>query len=163
MTDAEGRPDKSELLAAFDGVVKREQEKAMERRAAPVARRTHVIVVVLCVLSWGGLAYTWLAKPAWLFLPDAGARLTPQEQETRLRFGMYLERERVLDFRATYHRLPSRLAEAGDVEPGIEYQASGDSSFVVSAMVRDSLLTLNESQKPDELLRPTGIVLPRPR
>jgi hypothetical protein len=43
------------------------------------------------------------------------------------------------------------------VEEGIEYTLVGASSFVVSAVVRDSLLTLNESQNAEELLKPTGI------
>ncbi len=161
-SEEEQQPDKSQLLAAFDGVVNREREKALESRSRPVARRTHIVVLVLCVISWGTLAYTWLAKPAWLFGPDASATISPREKETRLRFGMYLERERVLDFRRNKHRLPSGLEEAGDVEQGIEYQVSGDSSFVVSAMVGGVLLTLNESQRADDLLKPTGVGPPRP-
>lgn len=156
-------PDKRQLLEAFDGVVNRERVKALESRSLPLARRTHGIMLVVCVLAWGALAYVWLAKPAWLFPGDAAASLSPAEKETRLRFGMYLERERVLDFRKRYHRLPSALAEAGSVEAGIEYSKSGDSTFVVSAMVHDSLLTLNESQNADELLRPTGIRASNPR
>lgn len=155
--------DKRELLEAFDGVVTRERERARESNLRPVARRTHTAVLALCILSWGALAYTWLAKPAWLFPPDPAASRTPSEREARLRFGLYLERERVLEFRATHRRLPATLAEAGDVEEGIEYTVSGDSTFVVSAMVRDSLLTLNESQSADQLLKPVGIAAARPR
>ena len=157
------RPEKQELLAAFDGVVNREREKAVERRSLPVARRTHAAVLVVCLLSWGALVYTWVAKPEWLFPRDQSASPSAAEREARLRFGMYLERERVLDFRATHHRLPASLADAGDVEEGIKYVASGDSTFVVSAVVRDSLLTLNESQSADELLKPTGITPSRAR
>ncbi len=129
----------------------------------PVARRTHAAVLVACILSWGALAYTWLAKPGWLFPSDPSASRTPAEREAELRFGVYLERERVLDFRATHHRLPVTLAEAGDVEEGVEYTVSGDSTFVVSAMVRDSLLTLNESQSADDFLKTTGITPSRAR
>jgi hypothetical protein len=150
-------PEKRQLLDAFDGVVSREREKAVERSSLPVARRTHTAVIVICVLSWGALAYTWLARPAWLFPPDPSTQLTPSQRELRLRFGMYLERERVLDFWATHKRLPRNLAEVGDVEAGIDYMVSGESTFVVSALVRDSVLTLNESQSADDLLRPAGL------
>jgi hypothetical protein len=156
-------PEKRQLLDAFEGVVSREREKALERRSLPVARRTHAAVIVVCVLSWGALAYTWLARPAWLFPPDPATRLTPSQRESRLRFGMYLERERVLDFRASHKRLPRNLAEIGDVEAGIDYMVSGESTFVVSALVRDSVLTLNESQSADELLRPAGLKPSRTR
>ena len=76
---------------------------------------------------------------------------------------MYLERERVLDYLSSHRRLPRSLAEAGDVEAGVEYTVSGESTFVVSAMVGDTLLTLNESQPADELLKPAGISPARPR
>jgi len=156
-------PDKGELLKAFDQVVDRERERAVERVSLPVQRRTHVVVAAICVLSWGALAYTWIGKPAWLFPPDPSANRTPAELETQLRFGLYLSRERVLDYWTEHRRLPATLADAGDVETGIEYTISGDSSFVVSAMLGDSLLTLNESQPADDLLKPTGINPGRPR
>jgi hypothetical protein len=156
-------PRKGELLDAFDGVVNRERERALERRSLPVARRTHAAMIVVCVLAWGALAYTWLVQPEWLFPTNQSTALSPRERESRLRFAMYLERERVLDYLATHRRLPASLAEAGDVEEGVEYAVLGDSTFVVSATVRDSLLTLNESQPAEELLRPTGIAPSRPR
>lgn len=152
-----GTPDKRELLAAFDGVVNRERERAVERRSLPVARRTGAVVLVVCILAWGGLAYTWLGKPAWLFPADPVTGLTEPEKEARLRFGLYLQRERVLDFLATHRRLPASLSEAGDVEAGVEYLVSGDSTFLVSILVRDSVITLNESQPADELLKPAGL------
>jgi hypothetical protein len=156
-------PGKRELLEAFDGVLNRERERAVEGRSLPLARRTHPALIVICVLSWAALAYIWLGRPEWLFPGDPAASLSPVARESRLRFGMYLERERVLDYRASHHRLPANLAEAGDVEEGIEYTVRGDSSFVVSALVRGSLLTLNESQSAEELLKPTGIRPSRPR
>ena len=156
-------PRKGELLDAFDGVVNRERERALERRSLPVARRTHAAMIVVCILSWGALAYTWLAQPEWLFPTDQSVALSPVEKESRLRFAMYLERERVLDYLSSHRRLPKTLAEAGDVEAGVEYAVSGESTFVVSAMVRDTLLTLNESQRADELLKPAGISPARPR
>lgn len=162
----EGDPlpnDKRELLEAFEGVVSREREKIVASRSLPMARRTHVLVLILCALSWFSLAYVWLARPQWLFPDDPTAALGPAEREARQRFAIYLERERVLDFRATHHRLPSSLAEAGDVEAGVDYAVSGDSTFVVSAMIRDSLLTLNESQAADDLLKPAGLSPSRPK
>jgi hypothetical protein len=161
--DAPAASDKSQLLEAFDGVVNREREKAVQSRSLPMARRTHTAVLVLCIVAWGTLAYVWLAKPDWLFPPDPASQLSPAERESRLRFGMFLERERVLDFRATHGRLPANLAEAGDVEEGIDYTATGESTFVVSATVRDSVLTLNESERADELLKQAGVAPSRPR
>jgi hypothetical protein len=150
-------PDKRELLEAFDQVVDRERERAVERGSLPMRRRTHLLVAALCVLAWGALAYTWIGKPAWLFPTDPAANLSPAELDRQLRFGLYLSRERVLDYWVEHRRLPATLAEAGDVEAGVEYTISGDSTFVVSVLIRDSLLTLNESQPADDLLKPTGI------
>lgn len=155
--------EKRELLEAFDQVVNRERDRAVERVSLPMQRRTSLIVAALCVLSWGALAYAWIGKPAWLFSSDPAASRTPAELEAELRFGLYLSRERILDYRATHRRLPATLAEAGDVERGVEYTISGDSTFVVSVMLGDSLVTLNESQPADDLLEPTGIIAPKPR
>ena len=150
-------PDKRELLAAFDGVVNRERERAVEQRSLPQVRKTHAAVLIICAIAWGSLAYTWLAQPAWLFPDDQAGAISAAQRDDRLRFAIYLERERVLDFRATHRRLPATLAEAGDVEDGVEYVVSGDSTFVVSAMVGDSLITLNESESADQLLKPAGL------
>lgn len=150
--------DKRELIEAFDQVVNRERERAVERVSLPVRRRTHIVVVVLCLLSWGALAYTWIGKPAWLFPADPAAGRSLAERESERRFALYLSRERILEYWTLNRRLPATLAEAGDVEPEVEYMISGDSTFVVTVMVGDSLLTLNESQSADELLKPTGLV-----
>ncbi|HEU5219850.1 MAG TPA: hypothetical protein VFU23_14415 [Gemmatimonadales bacterium] len=158
-----GSPGKDDLLEAFDGVVNRERERAVASRSLPLARRTHWVAIVLCVVAWGALAYIWIGRPAWLFGGDPAASPSRAEKETRIRFGLYLERERVLDYRASHHRLPGSLEEAGDVETGVDYAVTSDSTFVVSAMLRDSLITLNESQSADELLKPTGIAAARPR
>jgi hypothetical protein len=155
-------PDKRELLDAFDKVVNRERERAVERVSLPTARRTPVVVAALGVLAWVALAYVWLAQPAWLFSAGAVSERTAAEQESDLRFGLYLSRERVLDFWEEHRRLPATLAEAGDVEAGVEYTVSGDSTFAVSVLLGDSLHTLNESQSALPLLEPTGI-RPTPR
>lgn len=152
--------EKRELLEAFDQVVNRERDRAVERVSLPLRRRTSLLVAALCVLTWGALAYTWFGKPAWLFPPDPAASRTAGELEAELRFALYLSRERILDYWAANRRLPATLAEAGDVEQGVEYTISGDSTFVVSVMLGDSLVTLNESQSAEELLKPTGIVPP---
>lgn len=155
--DPEEPKDKRELLAAFDQVVNREHVRAVERASKPLARRTSLAIAVVCVFAWGGLAYTWIAKPAWLFPKDPWADMTPQAKEHELRFAIYLERERVLDFRKQNGRLPSTLAEAGPLEQGVEYVVTGDSTFVISGEINGVQLRLAENEPAEELLKPTGI------
>jgi hypothetical protein len=159
-SDAAEPGDKRELVEAFDKVVNRERERVVESASVPQARRTGAIVVVLCVLAWGGLAYTWFAKPAWLFPPDPSKTVTPQQREAALRFGIYLERERVLLFLKRHGHLPKTLAEAGVVEEGVEYVVSGDSTFVVTGGIGNQQFRLNESESAEELLQGTGVKPP---
>lgn len=160
--DEPNAPDKRDLLAAYDQVVEREREKARTTDTPARRRRTSAAIVVLCVVSWGWLGYTWLARPAWLFAPDQGTPRTAAEQEATLRFGMYLEAERVRDHLELNHRLPESLGEAGDLEEGVEYQITGDSTFVLTGAMGATSLRLASSDDIQEFLKPTGMK-PAPR
>lgn len=158
--DEPAPPDKRDLLAAFDQVVDREREKAQAVSQPARLRRNSVAIIALGVISWGWLGYTWLARPTWLFAPDQAVARTPAEQEATLRFGMYLERERVLDYRDLNHRLPLNLGEAGDIEQGVDYNITGDSSFVLTGTSGRSSLMLSSSDNVLGFLASTGIKPP---
>lgn len=155
-------PDKRDLLAAFDQVVDREREKARAVSEPARLRRNSVAIILLCLISWGWLGYTWLARPAWLFAPNQDVARTPAEREVILRFGMYLEMERVRDYLDANHRLPITLTEAGDIEEGVEYAITGDSAFVLRGTAGTMTLRLSSTDNVQEFLKPTGMK-PAPR
>jgi hypothetical protein len=155
-------PDKRDLLAAFDQVVDREREKARTVSEPARRRRNSLAIIALGVISWGWLGYTWLFKPAWLFAPDQSIAQTPAEREATLRFGMYLESERVRDYFDANRRLPMDLGEAGDLEQGVDYSISGDSSFVLTGTLGTATLRLSSDDDVQEFLKPAGMK-PAPR
>ena len=153
--------EKRDLLKAFDQVVDREKAKA--RPAAPARpRRSGIAIVLLAVLGWGGLGYIWVGKPAGLFPVDPALSRPPAEQEATLRFGMYLERERVHDYFDKHRRLPASLGDAGPVETGVEYAITGDSAFVLTGTMAGLTLQLSSSDAVQAFLEPTGM-RPPPR
>lgn len=156
-TDKPNPAGKGELLAAFDKVVDREKEKIRTAQRPLLKRRTSVAVIVVCILAWGALGYTWLARPAWLFSADPALARTSTEKEATLRFGMYLETERVWDFVDKHQRLPVNLGEAGDVEEGVSYEITGDRAFVLTGTLGTTRLTLSSSDDVQAFLEMTGI------
>ncbi len=149
--------DKRDLLAAFDQVLDREQEKKVFSASPPPPTRTSYAVTILCVVAWGWLGYAWLARPAWLFPQELAAVPTPAEAEATMRFGMYLELERVFDYRAAHGRLPGALGEAGDVEEGVDYMRTGDTTFVLTGQLSGRTLRLESTDSREEFLRPAGL------
>ncbi len=148
---------KNELLSAFDQVVDREKKKAGGVGLPPRVRRTSVAVIGLGVVAWGWLGYAWLSKPAWLFSPDQGGSRSVAEQEATLRFGMYLEAERVRDYFDANRRLPESLNDAGDVEEGMEYEIKGDSEFVITGTAGTTTLRLASGDNVQSFLESTGM------
>lgn len=158
MSDPTPPNDKRDLLSAFDQVVQREKVRAVEAaNAGPVRRRTPPWVAVLGLLGWGVLAWTWLARPGWLFPPDPASLATPAQRESTLRFGMYLEADRVLEYLRANGRLPARLEDAGDVEAGVGYAVTGDTTFTLTGQDGTISLTFRSTDSMREFLAPAGI------
>ncbi len=98
---------------------------ASARRAPPgppTARRNlSVLVAAGAVL----LAWLWIARPAAVFAPGTPAIQSAEQREAIARFALYLERARVDQFVAERGRMPTTLAEAGEVEAGVQYHPEG--------------------------------------
>jgi hypothetical protein len=71
------------------------------------------------------LAWLWIAQPAAVFAPGSPAFLSADQREAIARFALYLERARVEQFVADRGRLLATLAEAGEVEDGVQYRSQG--------------------------------------
>ncbi len=163
MTHPPQPPEKRDLLAAFDQVLDREREKTVLAAAPPPPPRTSYAVTILCIAAWGWLGYAWLARPAWLFQREVAAAVTPAEAEATMRFGMYLELERVFDYRAAHGRLPGSLGDAGDVEEGVDYMRTGDTTFVLTGQLPGRTMRLESTESREEFLRPAGLTPSRRR
>ncbi|NOT06934.1 MAG: hypothetical protein HOP28_01890 [Gemmatimonadales bacterium] len=149
--------DKRELLDAFDQVVERDRKLRTSGPVVAAVRRNKVWIGALCVVLWGWLAYTWLSKPAWLFQQDPASLMSVAEQENAMRFGLYLQRERVAEYVTANRRLPAALEDAGDVEQGVTYLPGSGTTFTLVGSVAGVELRLASGDSAEEFLKPTGI------
>lgn len=147
---------KQRLEDAVRDAVKRQRAKYSEETEAalkPAWRRVWLLATLL-IVSWGGIAWIWLARPAYIFGPDANSGWNAQRHEASLRFEMMLTRGRIEDFKEENGKLPNSLAELGDGEDddvGVSLVRSGDSYTLIG---RDSSITLrlNEAMSVDSFL-----------
>ena len=159
MNDDSTPPHKEQLVDAYLGVVESTAQASAETSQVDPPRpwRTHRLVPIVLVLGVGILGYIWLGKPAWLFEPDAPSVSTPAQQQATLRFGLYLQAERVREFLRENGRLPENLEETGEVEDGVSYRKTGDTTFVVTASLDTTVLTLSSTESAANFLKSTEI------
>ncbi len=123
--------ERLELLesALQDAVKDRTQSEAEARNARRGRERRRNPAFAWATVLVGGalLAYLWTARPAWVFVTAEAPTMTAEEEESTLRFALYLERNRIDAFRQREGRLPASLDEAGPVEAGVDYLREGNS------------------------------------
>ena len=89
-------------------------------------RARPMVLALLAIISLSLAAYSYVARPAWVFGPAPGHVPMPQ-REGYLRYAMFLAAERVLDYRqANAGALPRTLREAGESWPGMSYHVEGE-------------------------------------
>ncbi len=150
--------DNPELVAAYQEVVERYRgtpqpllDRVVVEPPAPV-RRTRPWVAGLGVLGILFLGYLWGTRPAWLFNTDQSAPRSTAQEDQSLRLGLYLEYHRVMEYRQANGKVPAALEEAGDVEEGVGYLPTGDSTFRLTAANERLTLELDQSDNPETVL-----------
>jgi len=120
--------NKQRLVDAYDRLVASEQERPQRDRPPPPPREP-VWKWAFVGVAWLALLYIWLGRPAWLFTPERATRVV--DAEASLRFAIYLQRERVVQFYRGNGHLPANLDQTVLVEKGLSYQPLQDSVFVL--------------------------------
>ncbi len=145
--------DNPDLVAAYQQVVERYRGPTridqMPPEPPPKVARTRPWLVASGVLAALALVYIWGARPAWLFSRDAIRTRSAAQEDSSLRLGLYLEYHRVMAYRKAKGRVPAALDEAGDVEDGVAYAATGDSTFELTAANERLTLQLHQSDNPE--------------
>lgn len=131
------RPDIEDLPLSTDSersrvvaeVLRHEEERAEARRRAlermarldppPGVGLRHLFFVLVVVAT----GYVWLGTPSWaqMAIPPEPTR---ELRDASLRLGLYVQAQRIEQFRSTRGRLPASLREAGPPLPGIRYEAT---------------------------------------
>lgn len=123
-------PEKRALIDAYESALK----ASAERRDVPAgkARRTRPVFWAMLVLTLVGAGGVAMLRPAWIGLGKEVVE-PPAVREASLRLAVALEAQRVLRYQRANGRLPSTLAEAGAVMPGVIYQPSREGIYEISA------------------------------
>lgn len=114
----EGGVDRYEaLLEVLEQQAERaDAEDRRPRRGDRSSRwKVSALVALLALTAW-----LWILPPAWL-VPPPPAPPPIAEQEAALRFGMYLQAQRIRAFQLREGALPVTLEEAGEPLPGMSY------------------------------------------
>jgi hypothetical protein len=128
----------------------------------PTARKKSnarlITLGVMCTALVGLSAYSWLARPAFIWGTPA-APLPTIEQEAGLRMTMYFAAQRVEAYRKSAGTLPSSLTAIGEGIPGVTYAIVGDGVFEMRGTANGKSVVLRSDQSPDEFLGNSGNVI----
>ena len=156
-TEPSGRHD---LASAYREVLESTRQATEPGvSASPDRRRAVRLATGLFLSGIGVLGYVWLGRPAWLYQIEPVPVVTPAHREATVRFGMYLQAERIRDFLHKNGRLPRDLAETGEVEEGVSYRKTGDTTFVVTAALDTVVLTLASDESAADFMKTANIRL----
>ncbi len=142
-----GPPDRRALLEAFQDVVKSERDKrGGELRAVPASRPVFLFVMGLLLVA---LTAVLVSQPRWLF--PGPPEETPALREASLRVRMYVEIERIEQFRAANGRYPASLLEAGGDTTALTYN-TGPTGYSLTGQNRGATATFAAGSNPREFL-----------
>lgn len=143
-----GPHDRSALLQAFQDVVRDQQDKKTGSPAGERLPSRHTYSLIMLAMAAGLMAILVL-KPAWLFPP-------PIEESTELRNAslrvrMYVEIERVEQFRVANGHLPASLVQAEADTTGLSYSTDG-TKYSLTGVNQGVSLTYASGTVPQEFL-----------
>ena len=143
-----GQHDRTKLLEAYQNLVRSEQEKrsSVAVTALPPSRSPFWITMLLLI---SGLSSLLIVQPLWLF-PQPPVE-SPVLKEASLRVRMFVDIDRIEQFRSLNGRLPATLAEAKSDSIGLDYQPAQE-SFSLVGHNGSLMLTYNSSMTPRDFL-----------
>lgn len=103
------------------------------------------------VLAIAGNLYIWIGRPTWI-VGDSLEPATALEAEGILRFRMYVQGQRIENYRRQNGVLPARLEETGTPIEGMRYQQTGPESWELLGVSGPVSLILRSSQPMAEFL-----------
>jgi len=137
------------LLEAYQNLVRSEQDRRVsETHAAPESpggRVFWIITLTLIVV----LASLLTIQPAWLFTKPVPE--SPALMDASLRVRMFVEIERIEQFRRDSLRLPATLAEAGIGTDGLTYEVE-DGRYTLTGVNGDRALAYSSDMPRETFL-----------
>ncbi len=128
------------LRDVMDHAVSAQREVTAPRSLG--SRRGRIILAAcLCVPAVALSAYSWIAKPAFIWGPAPRA-VPPAEADAMSRFALYMFAQRLEMYRLDEGFYPSSLDALDEDTPGIRYELVGDTAFVLTMQREGKVLTL---------------------
>jgi len=138
------------------------EQRAIEMRTWEPARTTTRARIATAFALTAVAVWLWVAPPAFLAVPEA-APPSYERIEAGLRLAVWLNADKVEQFRIENGRLPDALREVGDAHPGVYYTrvnanfyrmqaAAGDTRILhesddeITVKVRNALTVLREER-----------------
>jgi hypothetical protein len=147
-TPPPGTHDRRALLQAYQDVVRTEQDKRATQPlpAKPESRVPFWVAMGLLIVCLTGIL---VLQPAFLFPkpPEEGREI----REASLRVRMYLEIDRIEQFRSANSRLPQTLIEAGADTNGLTYNV-GAEGYSLAGVSHGITLSYVSGQSPKDFL-----------
>lgn len=120
-----------------------EKVEADERAQADLDIRTsgrrHGVLTLAVIIA----TYVWFLPPAWVRGTPPPPAATAAEESSALRLTMYVQAQRIEQFRIDHGRIPYNLGEAGPAFSGMEYIRLTDTNYRLNG--RSELATLSLS------------------
>ena len=137
------------LRDVMDHAVKTHKEIAATRpRYGPSARPK--VLAAVCVLLAAFSAYSWFARPEFIWGPTP--KVAPARAETDARVAIFLLSRRIESYRKSHGALPATLAGMERAGSGISYRALADTVFELSANAGGKALVFRSDVPPGDFL-----------
>lgn len=131
---ARHRAERAEAEAAVHAVMQREEVKARRLEAVerPRVRRSPRLRAALLagLLLFNG--YLWFGNPQWLTWHEPPAESIDYYQNS-YKMAVYLQRQRIEEYRRGAHRLPQTASQAGPPVRGVRYEPVTEDRYLLSA------------------------------
>lgn len=144
-----GQPDRRALLEAYQNLVRSEHDKRLSHAEPQPAVSSGNGFWITMVLVIAALASLLVVQPGWLVTPRV--QEPPAVSEASLRVRMYVEIERINQFRSDSGHLPATLAEAQVPGDGLTYQVQ-DGRYTLTGVNGSLALAYTSDTPPDSFL-----------
>ena len=128
------------LLEVLEQQAERVDRDERPRGKGALSAQSVVLLVLLLLTVW-----VWVMPPAWL-VPPPPAPAPAHEEEAALRFGMYLQAQRIRAYEMAHGTLPESLAEAGPPIPGMLYTIVGPGVYELTGSTERVQLTYRSTE-----------------
>ncbi len=143
-----GSHDRRALLQAYQDVVRTEHDKRTTQPVpeVPPSKAPFWITMSLLIAVLGGIL---VIQPGWLFPkpPEESVEL----RTASLRVRMFVEIDRIEQFKTASGRLPATLGEAGADTTGLRYNVGGD-AYSLEGTNKGVTLTYTSNQSAKDFL-----------